>query len=195
MGPWVPTGWVTRRGSLPTGGAGRTRFMAPTRALGAAAHRPAPQWPPPAGAPPRGPLQGQTAWHAHAGRLPGPAARGRARPGGHPPSGRGARPGAPEPTPAHSGAPVSATPTRLCAAADHRWYRDNVGADHRVGNGRDGPLPSRGARRLVLPGWGEPICAYLPLFPCALRLLHAAFGRLSGRAQARCSSQVRTVDS
>src|SRR5262249_41823435 len=48
--------------------------------------------------------------------------------------------------------------------------------------------------------WGRPggrrtICAYLPLFPRAPRLLHAAFGRLSGRAQARCSSHVRTVDS
>jgi hypothetical protein len=41
----------------------------------------------------------------------------------------------------------------------------------------------------------DPIGAYLPLFPRAPRLLHAAFGRLSGRAQARCSSQVRTMDS
>jgi hypothetical protein len=44
-------------------------------------------------------------------------------------------------------------------------------------------------------GGNRPICAYLPLFPRTPRLLHAAFGRLSGRAQARCSSQVRTVDS
>src|SRR5215510_4229039 len=46
-----------------------------------------------------------------------------------------------------------------------------------------------------LQGEDCPICAYLPLFPRAPRLLHAAFGRLSGRAQARCSNQVRTVDS
>ena len=39
------------------------------------------------------------------------------------------------------------------------------------------------------------ISANLPLFPHAPGLLHATFGRLSGRARARCSSQVRTVDS
>jgi hypothetical protein len=43
-------------------------------------------------------------------------------------------------------------------------------------------------------GYG-PISANLPLFPRALRLLHAAFCCLSGCAPARCSSQVRTADS
>ena len=40
-----------------------------------------------------------------------------------------------------------------------------------------------------------PISAHLPLFPHAPRLLHAAFCCLSGRAQVRCASQVRIVDS
>jgi len=40
-----------------------------------------------------------------------------------------------------------------------------------------------------------PISANLPLCPRAPRLLHAAFCCLSGHAQARWSSQVRTVDS
>jgi len=52
----------------------------------------------------------------------------------------------------------------------------------------------RFSRRRFLEGV-TLISANLPLFPRVLRLLHAAFGRLSGRAQARCSSQVRTVDS
>ena len=41
----------------------------------------------------------------------------------------------------------------------------------------------------------QPISANLPLFPRAPRLLHAAFCCLSGHAQARWPSQVRTVDS
>jgi len=40
-----------------------------------------------------------------------------------------------------------------------------------------------------------PISANLPLCPRAPRLLHAAFCCLSGHAQARWASQVRTVDS
>ena len=41
----------------------------------------------------------------------------------------------------------------------------------------------------------ETISANLPLCPRAPRLLHVAFCCLSGHAQARWSSQVRTVDS
>ena len=54
----------------------------------------------------------------------------------------------------------------------------------------------RSPPRRMACSWGRvPISANLPLFPRAPRLLHAAFGCLSGRAQARCSSQVRTVAS
>jgi 3-mercaptopyruvate sulfurtransferase SseA len=44
-------------------------------------------------------------------------------------------------------------------------------------------------------GGARTISAHLPLFPHAPHLLQAAFCCLSGRAQARCASQVRTVDS
>ncbi len=47
----------------------------------------------------------------------------------------------------------------------------------------------------AVEGGGTPISANLPLFPRAPRLLHAAFCCLSGHAQARWPSQVRTVDS
>ena len=50
-------------------------------------------------------------------------------------------------------------------------------------------------RRLMLREYGLPISANLPLCPRAPRLLHAAFCCLSGHAQARWASQVRTVDS
>jgi len=45
------------------------------------------------------------------------------------------------------------------------------------------------------PRGEAPISANLPLCPRAPRLLHAAFCCLSGHAQARWASQVRTVDS
>ena len=40
-----------------------------------------------------------------------------------------------------------------------------------------------------------PISAYLPLFPVPTALPYATWGSLSGRAQARCSSQARMMDS
>jgi len=49
--------------------------------------------------------------------------------------------------------------------------------------------------RCTPAGGRQPISANLPLCPRAPRLLHAAFCCLSGHAQARWASQVRTVDS
>jgi hypothetical protein len=99
---------------------------------------------------------------------------------------------------------------RCCGSAcASRRRRRGVGAVAGVeGLPSDPPCYARTAG--AAPCWGRlshprargvtqdgcrPICAHLLLFPRATRLLHAAFGCLSGRAPARCSSQVRTADS
>ena len=57
------------------------------------------------------------------------------------------------------------------------------------------PTDVKNLQHLVEHEGYDPISAHLPLFPHAPHLLQAAFCCLSGRAQARCASQVRTVDS
>jgi hypothetical protein len=62
----------------------------------------------------------------------------------------------------------------------------------RLGSAR---TPSAAPPEARIARGAGPISAHLPLFPHAPHLLQAAFCCLSGRAQARCASQVRTVDS
>jgi len=88
--------------------------------------------------------------------------------------------------------PASDAHCPLVAGHDERCRQRNF---RRWGTWRQPwAVPRRMAALAAGGGWGT-ISANLPLCPRAPRLLHAAFCCLSGHAQARWASQVRTVDS